>query len=180
MILIRPVKPKMNYRVLSKYINFPLRCSYYATVITVGIITLSLLISLLKLHMWFHSLKTYWSGTFSHVKYLIHLLNDLVQALKLWNTGIWNICLIGELEDSYMKIDFTHEIFITRIELKHFRIWNTIVICEKTYEIFIRVVAILWHNMRVLRCHVTPLCIIPVYLVPYNPLFLYRKKAITV
>lgn len=42
------------------------------------------------------------------------------------------------MEDSHVKINFTHEIFISHMELKHFRKWNTVFTGEMACETFIR------------------------------------------
>ena len=56
----------------------------------------------------------------------------------LKNVGIRTTCFTCETEDSYMKIDFTFEIFISFLELKHLYIWNTIFIRQVTCKIFLR------------------------------------------
>ena len=43
-----------------------------------------------------------------------------------------------EMNDSHMKINFTYEIFISLVELKHFYIRNAIFMREMTREIFVK------------------------------------------
>ena len=50
--------------------------------------------------------KTYGIGTFSHMKYLIHMWNNLFQNFTSY-VGIRNTCFTCEMEDSLTKINFT-------------------------------------------------------------------------
>ena len=45
---------------------------------------------------------------------------------------------ICEMEDSHMKINSIYDIFILRMELKHFNTLNPIFICEMASQIFVR------------------------------------------
>ena len=71
------------------------------------------------------------------MKYQIHMWKDLVHNFRICSVGIPSVCFTYEMADSHMKIDFTYDVFISHVELKHIPIWNTVLTWEMACEIFV-------------------------------------------
>ena len=96
--------------------------------------------------------KTHGFGTFSQMKFSVHVWNENVFTFHIpnshvqwtgrkynkWNVGAWNMYFTHGVAGSHMKINFSYETFISHMELKQFTNKVLFLVCEILRDMFVR------------------------------------------